>query len=67
MSNPKTEPTRRKIRTSGSLAMTHDRRPHIILEDALRGGGTQEAYNKNLNKAEASKLIAEMRQQGGVR
>jgi hypothetical protein len=38
----------------------------FLFEDVCEQAGTPEAFNDNLTKAEASKLIDEMREQAGV-
>jgi hypothetical protein len=70
MSNPKTEPTDNMKKdpdewVSGDDPMTGAQASY--LKTLCEQAGTPEAYNDNLSKAEASKLIDEMRQQAGVK
>jgi hypothetical protein len=69
MSNPKTEPTDNAQKDpdewlSGDDPMTGAQASY--LKTLCEQAGTPEAFNDNLTKAEASKLIDEMRQQAGV-
>ena len=63
MNNPRTEPTD-NTRVSGDDPMTGAQASY--LKTLCEQAGTPEAYNDNLTKAEASKMIDEMRQQAGV-
>jgi hypothetical protein len=70
MSNPKTEPTDNAKKDpdewlSGDDPMTGAQASY--LKTLCEQAGTPEAFNDNLTKAEASKLIDEMREKAGVR
>jgi hypothetical protein len=69
MSNPKTEPTDNKKKDpdewlSGNDPMTGAQASY--LKTLCEQAGTPEAFNANLTKAEASKLIDEMREKAKV-
>jgi hypothetical protein len=69
MSNPKTEPSDNTKKdpdewVSGDDPMTGAQASY--LKTLCEQAGTPEAYDDNLTKAEASKMIDEMRQQAGV-
>jgi hypothetical protein len=69
MSNPKTEPNDNTKKdpdewVSGDDPMTGAQASY--LKTLCEQAGTPEAYDDNLTKAEASKMIDEMRQQAGV-
>ncbi len=69
MSSPKTEPTDNAKKdpdewVSGDDPMTGAQASY--LKTLCEQAGAPEAYNDNLTKAEASKMIDEMRQQAGV-
>jgi hypothetical protein len=69
MNNPKAEPTDNTRKdpdewASGDDPMTGAQASY--LKTLCEQAGTPEAYDDNLTKAEASKLIDEMRQRAGV-
>jgi hypothetical protein len=69
MSNPKTEPTDTTRKdpdewVSGDDPMTGAQASY--LKTLCEQAGTPDAYNDNLSKAEASKLIDEMREKAKV-
>jgi hypothetical protein len=69
MSNPKTEPTDNTRKdpvewVSGDDPMTGAQASY--LNTLCEQAGTPDAYNDNLSKAEASKLIDEMREKAKV-
>jgi hypothetical protein len=69
MSNPKTEPTDNARKdpdqwVSGDDPMTGAQASY--LKTLCEQAKTPEAFNDNLTKAEASKLIDEMRERAGV-
>jgi hypothetical protein len=69
MSNPKSEPTDNAKKDpdewlSGNDPMTGAQASY--LKTLCEQAGMPELFNDNLTKAEASKLIDEMRQQAGV-
>ena len=69
MSNPKTEPNDNTKKdpdewVSGDDPMTGAQASY--LKTLCEQAGTPEAYDDNLTKAEASRMIDEMRQQAGV-
>src|SRR6186713_3004885 len=69
MSNPKTEPTDNTKKdpdewVSGDDPMTGAQASY--LKTLCEQAGTPDAFNDNLTKAEASKLIDEMREKAGV-
>ena len=70
MSNPKTEPTDNRKKdpdewVSGDDPMTGAQASY--LQTLCEQAGTPELYNDNLTKAEASKLIDEMREKAHVK
>jgi hypothetical protein len=70
MNSPKTEPIDNTKKdpdewVSGDDPMTGAQASY--LKTLCEQAGTPEAYNDNLSKAEASKLIDEMREQAGVK
>jgi hypothetical protein len=70
MSNPKAEPTDNAKKDpdewlSGDDPMTGAQASY--LKTLCEQAGTPEAFNDNLTKAEASKLIDDMREKAGVR
>ena len=69
MSNPKTEPTDNAQKdpdqwVSGDDPMTGAQASY--LKTLCEQAGSPDAFNDNLSKAEASKMIDEMREQAGV-
>ena len=69
MSNPKTAPTDNAQKdpdqwVSGDDPMTGAQASH--LKTLCEQAGTPEAFNDNLSKADASKMIDEMRERAGV-
>jgi hypothetical protein len=69
MSNPKTEPTDNTRKdpdewVSGDDPMTGAQASYLKM--LCEQAGTPDAYNDNLSKAEASKLIDEMREKAKV-